>query len=87
MTIRHTSGARSGIGFSVVKRLTLAGFIVVDHMQRWPHAEQRLADLVRAGKITVLEETIDGLSRAPEALIGLLAGDNLGKRLVQVAPE
>jgi NADPH-dependent curcumin reductase CurA len=81
------TGARSGIGFSVVKRLTLAGFIVVDHMQRWPHAEQRLAQLVRAGKITVLEETIDGLSRAPQALIGLLAGDNLGKRLVQVAPE
>jgi NADPH-dependent curcumin reductase CurA len=82
----HTS-ARSGIGFSVAKRLTLAGFIVVDHMQRWPHAEQRLAQMVRAGKITVLEETIDGLSRAPEALIGLLAGDNLGKRLVEVAPE
>jgi len=81
------TGARSGIGLAVVKRLTLAGFIVVDHMQRWPHAEQRLAELVRAGKITVLEETIDGLSRAPQALIGLLAGDNLGKRLVQVAPE
>jgi len=81
------SGARSGIGLAVVKRLTLAGFIVVDHMQRWPEAEKRLAELVRAGKITVLEETIDGLSRAPQALIGLLAGDNLGKRLVQVAPE
>jgi NADPH-dependent curcumin reductase CurA len=81
------TGAQPGIGLAVVKRLTLAGFIVLDHMQRWPEAEQRLAQFIREGKITALEETIEGLSRAPEALIGLLAGDNLGKRIVQVAPE
>jgi NADPH-dependent curcumin reductase CurA len=81
------TGAQPGIGLAVVKRLTLAGFIVLDHLQRWPEAEQRLAQFIRAGKITALEETIEGLSRAPEALIGLLAGDNLGKRIVQVSPE
>lgn len=81
------SGAQSGLGLSVVKRLTLAGFIVLDQLQRWPAAEKRLSQLLRAGKITALVETIDGLSRAPEALIGLLAGDNIGKRIVRVADE
>ena len=32
----------------------------------------------------VLLGVLDGLERAPEALIGLLAGNNIGKRLVRL---
>jgi hypothetical protein len=30
---------------------------------------------------------IEGLENAPRALIGLLRGDNTGKRMVRVVPE
>ncbi|MEO0389986.1 MAG: NADP-dependent oxidoreductase, partial [Pseudomonadota bacterium] len=35
----------------------------------------------------VTEDIIDGLENAPKALIGLLAGDNKGKRMVRVGPD
>jgi NADPH-dependent curcumin reductase CurA len=78
-------GPRGVPGLLVVKRLIMQGFIVMDY-----HAERdrALADLqswVAAGKLKVREDIIDGLENTPAALIGLLAGDNRGKRMVKVA--
>ena len=39
------------------------------------------------GQIKVVEDIVEGLENAPGALIGLLAGDNRGKRMVRVAPD
>jgi NADPH-dependent curcumin reductase CurA len=39
---------------------------------------------VRAGRLKVPEDIIDGLENTPGALIGLLAGENVGKRMVRV---
>ena len=77
-------GPRGVPGLIVVKRLTLQGFIVMDY---YAEREQALADLaawVAAGKLKVQEDIIDGLENTPRALIGLLAGDNRGKRMVRV---
>ena len=35
----------------------------------------------------VVEDIIDGLENAPAGLIGLLAGENRGKRMVRVAAD
>jgi NADPH-dependent curcumin reductase CurA len=46
-----------------------------------------LADLqswVASGKLKVQEDVIDGLENTPRALIGLLAGENRGKRMIRV---
>jgi NADPH-dependent curcumin reductase CurA len=40
---------------------------------------------VNSGKLKVQEDIIDGLENTPQALIGLLAGENRGKRMVRVA--
>ena len=78
----------SGVpGFLVVKRLRMEGFIVLDLVEQWPKAEGELAAWVGGGQLKVLEDVIDGLESAPAALIGLLAGDNVGKRLVRVGPD
>jgi NADPH-dependent curcumin reductase CurA len=78
----------SGVpGQLVVKRLRMEGFIVLDSVERWPRAEAELAAWVARGELEVLEEVVDGLASAPRALIGLLAGDNVGKRLVRVGPD
>jgi NADPH-dependent curcumin reductase CurA len=39
------------------------------------------------GQLRIQEDILDGLDQAPRALIGVLHGDNTGKRLVRVAPE
>jgi NADPH-dependent curcumin reductase CurA len=49
--------------------------------------DQALRDLqswVASGKLKVQEDVIDGLENTPKALIGLLAGENRGKRMVRV---
>ena len=71
----------------MTKRLRLEGFIVMDYSAEWPDAVQELAGWVAAGAVQVLEEVVDGLDAAPGALVGLLAGDNVGKRMVRVGPD
>jgi NADPH-dependent curcumin reductase CurA len=40
---------------------------------------------VRSGAIRCREDIVDGLEKAPEAFIGMLAGRNLGKALVRLS--
>jgi hypothetical protein len=71
-------------GLLVVKRLRMEGFIVMDFADQDKEAEEKLLGWARAGKIKTVEDIIDGLENAPKALIGLLAGENRGKRMVRV---
>ncbi len=78
------TGPRGIPGLIVVKRLTMQGFIVTDFNDQ---RDQALADLqswVKSGKLKVQEDIINGLENTPQALIGLLAGENRGKRMVKV---
>lgn len=65
-------------------RASLQGFIVTEHMEIWPQALQELAGLVASGKLQYHETIAQGLAAAPEAFIGLLSGQNLGKQLVKL---
>jgi NADPH-dependent curcumin reductase CurA len=79
------AGPRGVPGLIVVKRLTLKGFIVTDFFAERDKAIADLAAWVAAGKLEVEEDVIDGLENTPRALVGLLAGENRGKRMVRVA--
>jgi NADPH-dependent curcumin reductase len=70
---------------AVGMRIKLQGFIVSDHMNRWPEALKELSEGVRSGKIKYRETVTQGLENAPRAFIGLLKGENFGKQLVKVA--
>lgn len=77
-------GPRGVPGLIVTKRLTLQGFILYDFM---PRMDEALADLQRwvaDGSIKVREDIVEGLENAPAGLVGLLAGENVGKRMVRV---
>jgi NADPH-dependent curcumin reductase CurA len=74
-------------GILVVSRLRMEGFIVSDYGAQFNEAETQLAEWIAGGKLKVVEEVIEGLDSAPQALIGLLAGANTGKRMVRVAPD
>jgi hypothetical protein len=77
-------GPRGVPGLFVVKRLTVQGFLVSDFYDQREHALADLQGWVKSGKLKVQEDVIDGLENTPRALIGLLAGDNRGKRMVKV---
>ena len=71
-------------GLVVTKRLRMEGFIVMDFYDRRAEAETRLARWVADGKIKAVVDVVDGLEKAPEALIGLFEGRNKGKMAVRV---
>jgi NADPH-dependent curcumin reductase CurA len=78
-------GPRTLPGLLISKRLRMEGFVVLDFADRRAATVARLADWVRTGELVVLEEIVDGLDAAPAAFVDLLAGGNVGKRLVRVA--
>jgi NADPH-dependent curcumin reductase CurA len=72
-------------GLVVTKRLRMEGFIVMDFYDRRAEAEARLAGWIADGRLKAQLDILDGLERAPEALIGLFEGANRGKRAVRVS--
>src|SRR6266700_1857840 len=82
--VPSATGPRGVPGLIVVKRLTMQGFIVMDFMDQRDEALNDLQSWVASGKLKVQEDVINGLENTPKALIGLLAGENRGKRMVKV---
>ena len=77
-------GPRGVPGLIVTKRLTLRGFVVMDFADQNDKALADLQSWVADGRLKVKEDIIDGLENLPKALIGLLHGENRGKRMVRV---
>jgi hypothetical protein len=77
-------GPRGVPGLIVTKRLTLQGFVVSDFADRNAQALADLQAWVAEGKLKVQEDILEGLENTPKALIGLLHGENRGKRMVRV---
>lgn len=77
-------GPRGIPGLIVTKRLSLRGFVVMDFDDQREAALKDLQGWVASGQLKVQEDIIDGLENTPAALIGLLAGDNRGKRMIKV---
>ena len=77
-------GPRGVPGLIVTKRLTLRGFVVMDFADQNDKALADLKSWVESGRLKVREDVIDGLENLPAALVGLLAGENIGKRMVKV---
>jgi NADPH-dependent curcumin reductase CurA len=69
---------------AIGKRLTLRGFIVSDHVDRMKDLIAEVGPAVRDGRIRFRETVVEGLEHAPEALIGLLRGENVGKMVVKL---
>ena len=69
----------------LTKRLTLRGFIVSDFAARHGDFLRDMSEWLREGRVKYREDVVDGLEKAPRALIGLLRGENFGKMLVRVA--
>ncbi|MGI9112620.1 MAG: NADP-dependent oxidoreductase [Gaiellaceae bacterium] len=76
--------APRNLGFLIVFRARLEGFLVTDYAHRFEEGLTRLAGLLREGRLRYREDVTDGLEHAPRAFIGLLNGENRGKALVKL---
>jgi NADPH-dependent curcumin reductase CurA len=74
-------------GLLVTKRLTMRGFIASDFPDQDAEAIRDLEDWAASGKLVVVEDILEGLESAPRGLVGLLAGENRGKRMVRVGAD
>lgn len=71
----------------LVKRARMQGFLILDYALRYPEGLQALSQWVRAGLIRYREDILEGIAQVPGSIAGLYRGENLGKRLIQIAPE
>jgi len=86
-TDRPAPGPRGVPGLLVTKRLRMEGFIVMDFFAQREVATERLASWLESGELVAREDILEGIETAPRGLIGLLRGENLGKRMVRLAPD
>jgi NADPH-dependent curcumin reductase CurA len=71
----------------LIKRLTFRGFIVWDFASQMPQFLADVSGWVSEGRIKYKEDITDGLENAPRELIGLLRGENFGKKIIRVGKE
>lgn len=83
--VEPTSGPRN-MFMVVTKRLKLQGYIINDHYDRFPAFLEVATGWVRDDRLRYRETVIDGIENAPNAFVGLLRGENVGKMLVKVGP-
>jgi NADPH-dependent curcumin reductase CurA len=83
--VEPTPGPRN-MFMVVTKRLLMQGYIISDHYEHFPAFIEKATEWVREGRLAYRETVIEGIENAPNAFVGLLRGENLGKMLVQVGP-
>ena len=69
------------------RRLTMHGFIVRDHLDLMERFTRDMSEWIADGKVTWRETVYDGIEHAPDALIALFHGMNIGKMLVKLGED
>ena len=77
-------GPRGVPGLLVNNRVRMQGFLVFDYADRYAEARVQLKEWVTSGRLVPWMDEFEGLERAPEAFVDLLAGGNVGTRIVRV---
>ncbi|KAG7623823.1 putative 2-alkenal reductase (NAD(P)(+)) [Arabidopsis thaliana] len=71
----------------IYKRIRIKGFVVSDYFDKHLKFLDFVLPYIREGKITYVEDVVEGLENGPSALLGLFHGKNVGKQLIVVARE
>ena len=66
------------------RRATMEGFGAFDYRADYPHARAKLAALLSDGRLKYREDIQHGLENAPQTLMRLFAGDNIGKQILKI---
>lgn len=74
-------------GRMLMQRLTVSGFIVIDHFHRARDAWADIGGWIAEGRLQWKDHVVDGLENAPEALGLLFTGAHDGKLVIRVSDE
>jgi NADPH-dependent curcumin reductase CurA len=77
--------APRNLALLIGKRLTLRGFLVLDHGDLYDEYVRKAAGWLREGKLKARETVVEGLENAPKAFLGMMRGENTGKMLVKIS--
>ncbi|KAI0995991.1 hypothetical protein K3495_g12189 [Podosphaera aphanis] len=72
------------------KRLTLAGFSVIDFLKKnkennFVRMTSNVSYCLKAGKLKTRNHVIDGIENSPRGFVGMLKGENIGKTMIKIA--
>ena len=68
----------------LTRRLRHEGFIIFDHLERFPAVIAQLARWQQEGALVFHEDIETGLDRAPGALAAIFRGENRGKKMIRI---
>ncbi|MED6179472.1 hypothetical protein PIB30_001235 [Stylosanthes scabra] len=71
----------------IFRRIRMQGFNVADYYQLYPKFLEYVIPKIKEGKIVYVEDIVEGLEKAPPALVGLFRGRNVGKQVIVLAHE
>ena len=71
-------------GLLVNKSIRMQGFLVFDYADKYDEATDNLLEWINSGQLKVLKDELDGLEKAPQGFVDLLAGGNIGTRIVNI---
>ena len=72
-------------GLLVNKSIRMQGFLVFDFAEKYNEATDEIIEWIKSGQFKVLTDEVDGLDEAPKGFVDLLAGGNIGTRIVNVS--
>lgn len=72
-------------GLLVNKSIRMQGFLVFDFADKYNEATDEIIEWIQSGQFKVLTDEVDGLDNAPKGFVDLLAGGNIGTRIVNVS--
>jgi len=78
-------GPRGIPGLLVNNRVRMEGFLVFDFAERYDVGREQMRSWLEADDLVSLHDEVTGLDQAPSAFVDLLAGGNVGTRIVRVA--
>ena len=82
----NPAGGPKGIpGLLINKRIRMQGFLVFDYLDDYAAARKQIRSWIDSGDLKPVNDEIKGLERAPAAFVDLLAGGNVGTRIVKVS--
>ena len=83
-TDRPEPGPKGIPGLLINKRINMRGFLVFDFADQYDAARNELSGWLSSGELKCLTDEVHGLEAAPDAFVDLLAGGNVGTRVVRL---
>lgn len=71
----------------IMRRLKVEGFVILDHLDKYPKMYEDLVPWMLAGKLKYKLHVVDGLEQAADALKLLYTGGNSGKLMVRIGED